>query len=378
LTVTYTPAAGAAGATLPTTVPASGPATGPARQTVTVYLGSYADLADSTAYAGVPQHDEAYIISGAVYKSLDAPLTKLRDPAITRAPVATATRFTLRRAGQEVYSLTHAAEGWTLHVGKFAVPADATAAADLLHDVANLRAIQFADNVGDPQSIGLAPPAGQIVLTLADGTTETINLGTPETAQAITPVQRVGEPTVYMVQTPDAKEVAPPPETLRSKTVAHFKPADIASLTLAGPAVIEPATLTHAGGATWKLTRTSHPGAAEDADLTKVQTLLGELDGITAQHWLTSPVPSEAPRATLTLEATPAATGPATQQAGPQRPEVQTLRLWYVDAGWVAVLDSPQARPMWPFVPTARLVDALTHTTYAPAPAAPGPGATVK
>lgn len=375
--------------TPPTTQPTSAPATQAAKTTpVTLQLGYYTDLTKKNAvYASLAGSNDVFTVSADTFKKLDRQLKDLRDPAITPAPVANATEFSINKL-----TLKKQNDQWQITSLATPVPAGTSEVNSLLTAIANLRAINYADDAGNLKAIGLDPPQNTISLTVpGQSQKETIFIGKPESADKVTPMMRQGEPTVYLVQTAEAEKINPTPLTLRDKTVDKLTTDDIRSISIAGEKNF---TLTREGSV-WSIAEKN--GKPEKADDTKITPLLADFSPLTAAKYL-----AEADKADWHLPAKPDLTvtitsqesiaptsQPATQPTTlaaktmgpmPSHPVTRTLDL-YKDSKtntWKAVWEGGN-EPQWLFEPTPDLISKLTNTTYAaPAtqPAATKPSAT--
>ncbi len=345
----------------------------------TIQFGNYADLAKKTIYASISGSSEVYVLSSDVFKKFDKPLFNLRDAAITPTPVDEATGIDISSALSSADStklaklvLTRQDGNWTLQSP--ALPVDSSAATGILTAIKNLRANKFVDSPGDLKSIGLDPPEKTITLTLPGQTQrETILIGHPQKEAPLTPVQRQGEPTVFLVQTPDLALLSPSLLTLRDKTVANnnMTADSIQSIAITGPANAAPLKFEHAG-ANWTVN-------GKKADLPKIFNLLNGLTSLTVQRWIALTPPTGVPdlQVDMTINETTATkptTLPAAQASGPQPLHLthQMLLLYRTKATtvggsptWSATFAPPiGTTAAWTFEPTAALLDLLTKTNY--------------
>jgi Domain of unknown function (DUF4340) len=356
----------------PATTAASQPAA--VKTPVTLELGYYTDLTDKkNVYASLGGSAEVFTVSSDTFNKLNRELKDLRDPAITPAPVADATAISIHHLDAAATDLVKQDGKWTLTGPAIPpLPGDPTAVNDLLSNIRDLRAIKFVDNAGDLQSIGLDPPQTRIELTLpAQSQHEVILLGKPQNAEAVTPVMRQGEPTVYLVQTPEINKLALAPLGLRDRTVAKLEANDIRTIAITGPNAANGGITLERDGTTWKATKDGKPVNIDDS---KVQTLLADFTPLTAASYVAAgETISGKPDVTVTLTTnestaptTAPATGPATRPAAvgpnPTRTVTRVLRLYNV-TGWRALLDGGIA-PEWTFEPNATLVEHVTTTSY--------------
>jgi hypothetical protein len=339
---------------------------------LTLELGYYTDLTDKkNVYASLGGSNEVFTVSADTFNKLNRELKDLRDPAITPAPVADATAVSIHPIDGAATDLTKQDGKWTLN-GPAApsLPADSIAVNDLLSDLRDLRAIKFVDSAGDLHSIGLDPPQTRIELTLpGQSQHEVLLLGKPQNAEAVTPVMRQGEPTVYLVQTSEINKLALAPVGLRDRTVFKLATSDIQSIAITGPSAGGGGITLERDGTSWKGTKDGKPVKVDEA---KVQTLLADFTPLTAAKYIgTGETVSGKPDVTVTLTTTeslaPAATtGPATRPAtmGPTPTHTLTriLRLYNV-TGWRALLDGGTP-PQWTFEPTPALIEHVTVISY--------------
>jgi len=357
----------------PSPAPAtSQPATQPKVSPTTIQFGNYADLTKKNVYATVSGHTEVYVLNADIYKKFDKTLFAARDAAVTPAAVDDATALEI--SAPVALNLTRKDGTWTLQ--NPAITADMTTVSAVLTALKNLRANKFVDAPGDLKAIGLAPAERTITLTLPGQTQrETILIGHAEKAEPLTPVQRQGEPTVFLVQTADLAKLSPELLTLRDKAVAKFPADALRSIAISGPAVAAPLSFVHTG-TTWTVN-------GKTADSAKVTTLLSDLDPLSAQRWTTmAPHAGATPDLQVDIVSTQAAatqpaTLPAVQAAGPQvQHQVTRTVLLYrgketaaapttapAVATWSATL-TPADATTWTFEPTATLIEHLTKTTY--------------
>jgi hypothetical protein len=367
-------------AAAPATTTAS--ASQPAGQTVTIAFGNYTDLTKKSIYAALAGSDDVVVISVETFDRLNKQFKDLRDPAITPVAVTEATTLDFRGSSESSggIALTKKDGQWQVTLsGPFApLPAESAEVTKLLETIRDLRANKFVDGAGDLKSIGLAPPQRTITLTVPGQSQQDVLLiGTPQTAEPLTPVMRQGETTVYLVQTPELAKLSPTIQDLRNRAVTTLDTSNIREIHLKGPAVKYPLTISQEksplGGTQWSCTI---DGKKYAADNDKILALLGDLHPLTAQKWLGAvPFPTDAkPAATLELLVADAA--PTTQAtsapavAGPVLPRLVTVELRVAtDKDAAAVAQCDAATPNWLFQPTAALVDHLTKVDYRPASA---------
>lgn len=373
-----------------TTAPATSAATQPAGTPVTLQIGLYTDLIKKNfVYAGLAGAEEVFTLRAEAFTKLNRELKDLRDPAVTPAPVANATEFTVTTPGQPTVTASKNEGKWKL-TAPVAVDGDTFAIGDYLGVLRDLRAIRFVDNAGSLSSIGLDPPQSRIELTIPNQSQrEVILVGKTETDDQggkVTPFMRQGEPTVYLVQASDADRLVASPILFRDKTVASLEADHLRTIEVSGPAASGGGFTLERDGTQWKVATGSAP--AGNAQETKVSALLGGLTPLTAVKYLDAVPPTTTPVVSVTikvLEPTIApATAPATQGAmptatplGPDPGKISshTLRLWRQDPPttapgtaaaapiWKAFYDGQS--PAWTFEPSSALVDHLTKETYA-------------
>ena len=192
---------------------------------VTLDKGVYTDIThkDYVYAGGWRGSDQVFTLRTDAFNHLNRDLKDLRDPNVTPAPVAQATDLTITTNGKVTVAVTKKDDKWLLTSAGppgSSLPADTFALGDLLTKISHLVAIKYVDNAGDLKSIGLDPPQMKMELVIpGQSQHEVILIGKPETADKVTPVMRQGEPTVYLVQTPDADALAASNLTLRDKTV---------------------------------------------------------------------------------------------------------------------------------------------------------------
>lgn len=358
--------------TLHTQAAATQPATQSTSQTAstqpskdkTVQYGNYTDLTKKSQYISLAGSNESFIATADAFKKVDKQLFDLRDPSITPAAVSDASAVTI--TGEHPLTLTKTNGNWEFTAGKSAaLPADATAVSNLLTSIKNLRVNQFLDSAGDLKSLGLAPAAKTITLTLPGKTDqETILIGQPQKAEPLTPVMRQGEPTVYLVQTPDVEKLNVDLLALRDKAVAKLPANDIQTITINGQGREAPLTLTKTG-TTWQL---ESAGKKTAADAEKVSALLADLDPVTATAFISDKPLTGTPAITVTLTYNDTTAPATTQTAGPMpaKTETKTLTLTHKDKAWQASFTTD-----WTFTPTPDLVEKLQKETYEPATTQP-------
>ncbi len=145
----------------PTSVPATltaGPpttaATGPAPISVTLDLGVYADLTKkSSVYAAVNGSPSVFTYRSDSFDKLNRTLTNLRDPAVTPAPVANATEFTITTDGSPTLSAVNNVGVWTLTQPIPGLAGDPMAIQDFLGLLRDTMAIRYVDHAGDLPSL---------------------------------------------------------------------------------------------------------------------------------------------------------------------------------------------------------------------------------
>ncbi len=221
-------------ATSPATAPAtagskpatSNPATAasePSGTPVTIQFGVFSnpiDIGSSPVYASLAGAPDVFTYGRESYNKFNHSLQDLRDPSITPAPVRSASAFAISENGAATLSGTKASDVWNIQAHGLTLPGDASGISDYLGKIADLRAIKFVDNAGDLKSIGLDPPQMKIELTIpGQSQHEVLLVGKPETADPVTPMMRQGEPTVYLVQTAEAKGLTTTPLAFRDHTV---------------------------------------------------------------------------------------------------------------------------------------------------------------
>jgi hypothetical protein len=382
-----------------TTAPATNvaAATQPAGTPVTLQIGLYTDLIKKNfVYAGLAGSEEVFTLRAEAFTKLNRELKDLRDPAVTPAPVASATEFTVTippappASGQPTLTASKKDGKWAL-TAPVAVDGDTFAIGDYLGVLRDLRAIRFVDNAGNLSSIGLDPPLTRIELTIPNQSQREViligNTETDDTGGKVTPFMRQGEPTVYLVQAAEADRLVANPMLFRDKTVASLEADHLRAIEVSGPGASGGGFTLERDGTVWKVATGS--AAAGNAQETKVSALLGGLTPLTAVKYLEAVPPTITPAVTVTvkmLEPTIApATAPATQGAipaatplGPDPGKIttHTLKLYRQDPPatapgatttaaptWKAYYDGQS--PAWTFEPSATLVDHLTKETYA-------------
>lgn len=350
----------------------------------TVQFGNYTDLSKKNMYAAVGNGgsgDDVVLISAETFDKLNKQLKDLRDPVIIPTPVADATAVEFGGSSDNSggIHLAKQAGEWQMTSAslKSPLPGEAAEVTKILEAMRDLRANKFMDAAGDLKTIGIDPPMKTIRLTIpGQSEQETLLLGKPQTAEPVTPVMRQGEPTVYLVQTPDLAKLAATLLDLRRRAVANFKPSDMLSISIQGPDAKAPVILVKEanakGGNQWKY---STGGKSWDVEEEKISKLRGDLDPLTAQKWLrdtSRELNKEAPgNITLTLEitgTTPTGTQPVV--AGPSPPQKVLIVFHKLpDGSYQAYTDAGAAAPQWVFQPTAELVEHLTKVDYRPAAA---------
>lgn len=347
----------------PTTTPTTAPA-----QTLAVQFGNYSDLSKRNIYASLVGSEEVVLIAADVFDKLNKELKELRDPVILPLPVTEATRVEFIGGGG--VQISKVADAWKLTSGMFKdLPAEATEVTKLLETLRDLRANKFVDAVGDLKSIGLDPPQASITLNLpGQAQPETLLLGKPETAEPLTPVKRLHEPTVYLVQSTELAKLNPTVYDLRSRSVATYTPSNISTIQISGPEAKSPLSMTKepapGGGFQWK-TRINQ--TAVTLDEATISGLLADLQPLTAQKWLSQASPeSQTPALELTLQVV----APSTQSVGPSLPQPVTIKLYHLaDGSYLAEAPNMVTSPVWAFEPTPALVEHLTKVDYRPASA---------
>jgi hypothetical protein len=347
---------------------------------ITLELGYYTDLTDKkNVYASLGGSNEVFTLSSDTFNKLNRELRDLRDPAITPAPIADATAISIHPLNGNPTDLVKTDGKWTLLADVQtlpSLPADSGSVTDLLANVRDLRAIKFVDSAGDLKSIGLDPPQTRLDFTLpGQSQHEVLLLGKAQNAEAVTPVMRQGEPTVYLVQTPEINKLALTPIGLRDRTVAKLAAADIQSLTISGPKATAGGLTIERDGTGWKGTKDGKPVKLDEA---KVESLLADFTPLTAAKYIAagetiSGKPDVAVTITTTESIAPATTAPTTSPTthpapmGPHPTHTVTrvLRLYNV-SGWRALLDggTTPASLEWTFEPSINLIDHLTTTSY--------------
>jgi hypothetical protein len=399
-------------AAAPGSAPASGPASRAATKPVTLDLGYYTDpTSKKFVYASVAGSNEVFTLPSSTFDKLNRDLSDLRDPVVLPAAETEATRVDIAPAGGEPVTLSReggsAGKEWSVSSPSISgVPGDPGAAGSLLTALRELRASKFVDAAGDLKSIGLDPPAARVELTLpTQARHEVLLIGKPETADNVTPVMVQGEPTVYLVKSDEVAKLTPGVLALRDRAIERLTADRIRQVEIR-PAT-GAATVLRREGTTWKVERAG--GATENADETKVTSLLADFTPVTATKFVSTKADvSGAPDVTVTVgvlesaasqPASAPATGPATGPAaatlpselqaamnrtsGPDagRTVTRTLRLYKAaattapasgmsGAGWRAVWEGGGG-PAWTFEPTALLAEHVTTTAYAVAATQP-------
>jgi hypothetical protein len=360
--------------------------TRPAGTPVTLQIGLYTDLIKKNAvYAGLADNPEVFTLRAEAFTKLNRELKDLRDTAVTPAPVANASDFTVTTGTGTTLAASRKDGKWTI-TAPVSVPGDSFAIGDFLGALRDLRAIRFVDNAGNLAAIGLDPPQSRIDLTLPNQPQhEVLLVGKPETDDKggkVTPLRRQGEPTVYLVQSADADKLATSPNALRDKTIDTVVADHLRGIEVSGPAASNGGFSLERDGTQWKL----KGGAA--ADESKVTALLANFTPLVASKYLDAVPPTGTPALTVTLsilESTQApATAPSTQAAlpaaapigpDPGKITVRTLHLYKQESPaatgpatapatvWKATYDGQ--KPAWTFAPNETLVNHLTKETYA-------------
>ncbi len=255
---------------------------------VTLELGYFTDLTDKkNVYASLAGSKGVFTISADTFNKLNRELKDLRDPAITPLAVGDATNVSISTADGKTTQLAKDKGNWKITIGGaggMTLPADATAASEMLTNLRNLCAIKFVDSAGNLKSIGLDPPQTRVDLTLpGQSQHEVILIGKPENADTVTPMMRQGEPTVYLVQSAEVNKLALSPMTLRDRTIEKLAEKDIQSITIGGADAAGGGVTLARDGALWKATENGKPIKADDA---RVAALLADFAPVTAAKYV--------------------------------------------------------------------------------------------
>lgn len=345
-----------------TATSSTAPASQPAQASlVTVEFGGQADIAGKQIYASRSDTDEVFLVNADVLKKVDKSLADLRDPAITPVDLTPATQVSITYAdpAKLAASMSRQPGGqWTLDSLAFHPPADGVAISEFLNAIKGLRANKYVDHAGDLKTIGLDPPQEKITITIpGQSQQETILIGKPETADFLTPIQRQGEPTVYLVQNGDTTKLAPTLLTLRDKVVLNVDRHNIQTITIGTTTLKQQAD---------KWTVGTGP-SAKPADTAKIDALLAELTPLQAREWETTKSPAGTPDVTLTIVSEQPAPA-TTTTAGPPvaHTTTQTIAFYHHAStpNYTAVLQSTDAASAWEFRPTDALITAVIQPQF--------------
>lgn len=198
----------------------------PRTETVTetheLFIGGFADLQQEKRYARVAQRPGVVTLTQKDVQDLIPDLTRFRDPRIARVAAGAITRLGLEVDGTSAI-LQRAGGGWTGEGDLQEL--EMAAVSDLLEAFEDLRAIEYLTQPADPAEFGLAEPRA-VVTAMATGSIEpvTIRVGnrTPSGRHAY--VERLGQPTIFVVSAAQADRLVVPPLSLRSRELVNVEP----------------------------------------------------------------------------------------------------------------------------------------------------------
>jgi len=288
-------------------------------------IGGAADLGGRNRYARRDDEPAVFIVAAEVVEQLKPELGKLRDDQVTRLQPDDVTALTLG-AGSDAVTLRRVDGQW---VGDGVLDRlDLSAVAALLQTIADLRATEFIDEPADPASYGLTPPRAVLrVQRSADAPPLTLLVGGQTSSGRFAFAQIEGQPTVFLIGSAAAEQLAVAPLDLRSRAILTLDPARVERVELTrGP---QRYVLARGPGG-WALAEPA--GAPSDGE--SVRTLLIDLANLRARRVVALGAADEYGLATPTMTVrldvagVPAAddpelAGPTTAPAG----ETHTLRI---------------------------------------------------
>lgn len=258
-------------------------------------LGSDAPMGGRT-YAAVGGDERVHTVASWRAGSLRKDLVSLRDKRLLDFEAGNVTRIVAEWPDARVVLVRDAdAEGAWRVESPIAGPADGQVVADLLSDLAFLRADGFEDAPPDDAAAGLAPPAYAVELRVedeagddAEPTIRTLRFALGDAVDEGQRFARAGQPSLYRVAASRLDDLPRAVSAYRFKQLADFDAADAKALDLVFRAEDgSPVTITATrGDGGWA----SEPEALAPGKLSR---LVSELSGLTADAILAERVGPE-------------------------------------------------------------------------------------
>ncbi len=199
--------------------------TGPMVREQTLTVGGPADLGRTQRFVRVNARDEVLIVSASSLDELKPELGELRASEVVGVTAEAINAITLQSGGERVELVRDDASGRWNSVDA-AQPVDQDVLAEMTGAIANLRAIDYVDDVEDLAAYGLEAPRAELeVRAIGRPTPLQLRIGAVTASERNAFAQRGDEPTVYVVNANLVNTLAVEPVTLRSRDMLTFDPA---------------------------------------------------------------------------------------------------------------------------------------------------------
>ncbi len=194
-------------------------------KTYALLVGGWADLESTARYAKLADRPWVVSLTKQQVEKLVPKLDDLRDPRLLRAKRSRIKRIELT-VGDQHAVLTKTDGTW--HGEGDLAQLDDDAVGKLLDALEDLHAIDFVDDPKEPPAYGLDAPRAVLKLSIAgDVEPVTLRIGKNTPSGRNTYVQVSGQRSIMVISAARAREIAPPPLALRSRTITDFEPARI-------------------------------------------------------------------------------------------------------------------------------------------------------
>lgn len=199
-------------------------------KTHALLVGGWADLESTARYAKLADQPWVVSLTKQQVEKLVPKLDDLRDPRVLRAKRNQINAIELT-VGDQHAVLTKTDGTW--HGDGDLAQLDTDAVEKLLEALEDLHAIDFVDNPEEPAAYGLDAPHAVLKLSVA-GNVEpiTLRVGKNTPSGRNTYVQVSGQQSVMVISAARARDIAPRPLALRSRTITDFEPGRIRGIEL--------------------------------------------------------------------------------------------------------------------------------------------------
>ncbi len=199
-------------------------------KTHALLVGGWADLESTARYAKLADQPWVVSLTKQQVEKLVPKLDDLRDPRVLRAKRNQIDRIELTAGGQRAV-LTRTDGTW--HGDGDLAQLDTDAVEKLLDALEDLHAIDFVDDPEEPAAYGLDEPRALLRLSVAgDVEPITLRIGKNTPSGRNTYVQVSGQPSIMVISAARARDIAPQPLALRSRTITDFEPGRIRRIDL--------------------------------------------------------------------------------------------------------------------------------------------------